>query len=253
MYDVDLKMGNALAYSDYWNKLQICVRDSMEVSIAEQNLVITNTHSYRTYYVKRRLIHSQLLYLATDDTAQQVFLKIYDMQSYEEVRKLHFYLSQVKEKLSEAGLVKVLDFFFTHEKHKWIFVVVEEFIRGFTLENWLEYLSSDLIATSINVKIPVDRAVCFFYDIVKLVKESHERGLVLTTISTTNVMLERTDKVTEHTLLEWDGEAYVMKVAPYKVPGTKIPLQYVPPEGLSNRRPYDVWCCGIVLLSVSNM
>mmetsp|Transcript_2130 Transcript_2130/g.5273 ORF Transcript_2130/g.5273 Transcript_2130/m.5273 type:complete len:937 (-) Transcript_2130:3789-6599(-) len=242
-------MGNVQAYADYWNKLQNHMRDSNEVSVTEHNFIITNTHSYKTYYVNKRLMHSQLLFIATDDAADQVFLKIYELTSFEEVKKLNMYLKQVKEKLCETGLVKVLDYFFTFDKSRWVFVVVEEFIKGFTLESWLTYLSSDLIASKVKITIPADRAVSAFYEVIKRVKEAHDKGLVLTTITTTNVMLERTHKLSEDALLIWQDEAYIMKVAPYKIPGTKIPHQYVPPEGLTCRESYDIWCCGIVLLS----
>jgi serine/threonine protein kinase len=244
-------MGNGQAYADYWSKLQRHMRDSAEVDISDQNFTVTNTQSYKTYYVTKRLLHSSLLFLATDESDAQVFLKIYELDSFEEVKKLHIYLKQVQEKLSDTRLVKVLDYFFTYEKGDWVFVVVEELVVGFTLENWLEYLSSDLIPSKVPASIPPDRAVCAFFDIVKRVHEAHEKGFVLTTISTTNIMLERTKTFEQDAVLNWEGESYVMKVAPYKVPGGKIPNQFVPPEGLTNRPAYDIWCCGVVLLCVS--
>lgn len=243
-------MGNAQAYADYWNKLQTHMCDSTEMNVAEHNFIITNTHSYKTYYIYKRLLHSQLLFLATDDSAAQVFLKIYELTSFDEVKKLNAYLRQVKEHLCQSGLVRVLDFFFTFDKNRWVFVVVEELIKGFTLESWLLYMSSDLIASKVQVNIPADRAVCAFYEIVKRVNEAHEKDLVLTTITTTNIMFGRFTQKTDHALIESDGEAYIMKIAPYKIPGSKIPLQYVPPEGISNRKAYDIWGCGIALLSV---
>lgn len=243
-------MGNVHAYADYWSKLQHDTRQDRELNIIDRCFTITNTHSYRTYYVTKRLKHSQLLFLATNDAGEEVFVKIFEMTAYEEVRQLNLYLKEIKDKLTEEGLVKVLDYFFTLEKHKWVFVIVEECVNGVTLESWLQDLSSGVYASSNRVDIPADHAVTTFYDVVRQVKEAHEKGLVLTTITTTNVMLERTSQISSEAMLICGDEAYVMKVAPYKVPGSRVPKQYLPPEGLSNRESYDIWCCGIVLLSV---
>lgn len=244
-------MGNAIDYVNYWSQLQEDIRSYHEVCVVEGNFTVTSPRSYKTYYIQKRLIYSQLLFIAIDEESTKVLLKIVTLPSYVEVKSLALYMRKVKDHLSNAGFVKVLDFFFTLEKNKWVFVIVEEFIEGFTLENWLQDLSSDLIASKANVLIPADFAVCAFYDMIGQIQQAHDKGIVLTSISTSNIMLERISATDDPAVLVFEGVAYVTKVAPRKVRTCKVRHQYVPPEGITDRPTYDIWCCGIVLLCVS--
>jgi serine/threonine protein kinase len=270
-------MGNSQSYSVYWSSLQTHIRDFSEMNVSEQQFIVTNTASYKTYYITRRMLHSQHLFLATDDHAAKVMLKLFVLPCYDEVKKLHIFLKRIQGQLAVPGVVKILDFFFTYDKGKWVFVVVEEFIRGLSMESWLQNLNSEPLS------VPIDFAVCAFYSIVKRVQEAHAKGLVLKSISAENIIFEKIElsseallpgdasfysrkssisqltpespeacpQPMESVISSWEGEPYIVKLTPYRAPTAKILNPYIPPEGLTNRQTFDIWCCGVLLLCVS--
>jgi serine/threonine protein kinase len=246
------------------------------MNVSGQQFVVTNTTSYKIYYIRRRILHSQHQFLATDDHNAEVLLKLFVLPCYDEVKRLHFILKRIQGQLTEPGVVKIIDFFFTYDKGKWVFVVVEEFIRGLSMECWLQNLNTDPL------NVPIDFAVCAFYSIVKTVQEAHAKGVVLKSISASNVIFEklaplsgaptgdssfysRMSSISQQTVdsaearpqpseavvSSWESEPYIMKITPYRAPSAKILSPYIPPEGQTEHQAFDIWCCGVLLLCVS--
>ena len=236
-------MGNS-HLGPHWSFLTALVPSSIQASSADP-VSFTSTDTYQQYTVVAVLDIVEQRYEVRDGRDQRFEMRVFQVEDFEEVRKVKRYVEFLREKRGELEGEEIVEVIVeTTSSCYWDVVVITTISDFITLDTWLAYLNSISLSLAHRPTLALEDILKSFISLLEHMRTLHQHGFLFGRVHPQSLQIVRNK--TEFALR-------FNYLQPECLGAVDAPRKTVvsPPEGSDRCVSKDVWDLGVTLLMVS--